>query len=64
MIGRFVLVLIALCIGAYAIDKAPSWSIAAVVLCLIAAWSLMALDRKWEKERRHKPLEPVKGRRG
>ena len=64
MTGKFIITVIALCVGAWAVEMAPSWSIAAVVLCLMAAWSLMALDRKWEKERRHKPLEPVKGRRG
>ena len=59
MTGRFVLIVIALGIGAWCIDKAPSWSIVAVVLCLMAAWSLMAYDRKREQARRRKPLRPV-----
>ena len=62
MTGRYIIIVIALCIGAWAIDKAPSWSIAAVVLCLMAAWSLLALDRKRESEHKHRALEPVKGR--
>ena len=64
MTGKFVLVLIALSIGAFVINEAPTWTVAAVVLAVAAMWCLLALDRKWEKERRRKPLEPVKGRRG
>ena len=62
MIGRFVLTVTALCIAAWLINMAPSWSIVVVVLCLGGAWSLLALDHKWESERKHRALEPVKGR--
>ena len=63
MTGRYIGLVIALCIGAWVVDMVPSWSVAAVVGALYAGWVLLALDHKREKERRHRPLGPVKGRR-
>ena len=63
MTGRFVLLVIALCTVAYGWDKVPTWSAVAVVILALAAWSLVRLDRKWERERRRERLAPVEGRR-